>query len=205
MKVIFVLTTRAGWHTIFAPVMKQPDDASLIEQIARAQMDAFAELYDRYHRLVFSVAYAILGDRAVAEEVTLDVFVRVWQRAQTYQPERGKVSTWLVAITRHKAIDLLRWKKLRPESNSLDWDVSSLQNGFTLHDPEEQAELAQQRERVRQALAQLPADQRQALSLAYFRGYSQLQIAEALKEPLGTVKTRIRLGMQKLRELLKEN
>jgi RNA polymerase sigma-70 factor (ECF subfamily) len=154
---------------------------------------------------VFSVAYAILGDRAVAEEVTLDVFVRVWQRAQTYQPERGKVSTWLVAITRHKAIDLLRWKKLRPESNSLDWDVSSLQNGFVLQDPEEQAELAQQQERVRQALAQLPAEQRQALSLAYFRGYSQLQIAEALKEPLGTVKTRIRLGMQKLRELLKEN
>jgi RNA polymerase sigma-70 factor (ECF subfamily) len=185
--------------------MKQADDASLLKQIARAQMDAFGELYDRYNRLVFSVAYAILGDRTIAEEVTLDVFVRVWQRAQTYQPERGKVSTWLVAIARHQAIDVLRWKKSQPQAASLDWDVASPHDKVVLHNPEERAELAQQRERVRAALAQLPDEQRQVLALAYFRGYTHSQIAEALGEPLGTVKTRIRLGMQKLRELLKED
>jgi RNA polymerase sigma-70 factor (ECF subfamily) len=185
--------------------MKKPDDASLIEQIARARKDALSELYDRYNRLVFSVAYAILGDRAIAEEVTLDVFVRVWQRAKTYQPERAKVSTWLVAITRHHAIDILRRKKSHPEESSLDWDIASLQNGFALHNPEEDTNLALQQERVREALTQLPAEQRQALVLAYFKGYSHTQIAEALKQPLGTVKTRIRLAMQKLRQLLKED
>ena len=185
--------------------MKKPDDASLIEQIARAKKDALSELYDRYNRLVFSVAYAILGDRALAEEVTLDVFVRVWQRAKTYQPERAKVSTWLVAITRHHAIDILRRKKSHPETSNLDWDIASVQAGLVFHGLEEGMELASQRERVREALAQLPDEQRQALALAFFRGYSHTQIAEALKQPLGTIKTRIRLGMQKLRELLKED
>ena len=185
--------------------MKKPDDASLIEQIARAKKDALSELYDRYNRLVFSVAYAIVRDRAIAEEVTLDVFVRVWQRAKTYQPERAKVSTWLVAITRHHAIDILRRQKSHPEESSLDWETSALQNGFAYHDPEEGTELTSQRERVREAIAQLPAEQRKALALAYFRGYSHTQIADALKQPLGTIKTRIRLAMQKLRQLLKED
>jgi len=189
----------------FSPVMKKSDDASLIKLIARSKMDAFSELYDRYNRLVFSVAYAIVGDRAIAEEITLDVFVRVWQQAKTYRPERAKVSTWLVAITRHHAIDILRRKKSNLEESSLDWDIASLQNAFALHGPEEGMELAMQRERVREALSQLPAEQRQALALAYFRGYSHTQIAEALKQPLGTIKTRIRLGMQKLRQLLKED
>jgi len=189
----------------FSPVMKKSDDASLIKLIARSKMDAFRELYDRYNLLVFSVAFAIVGDRAIAEEITLDVFVRVWQQAKTYRPERAKVSTWLVAITRHHAIDILRSKKSHPEAGGLDWEISSLQNGFAQHDPEEQMELSLQRERIREALAQLPAEQRQALALAYFRGYSHTQIAEALKQPLGTIKTRIRLGMQKLRQLLKED
>jgi RNA polymerase sigma-70 factor (ECF subfamily) len=184
--------------------MKKPDDASLLAQIARAQMDALDELYDRYNRLVFSVAYAILGDHAIAEEVTMDVFVRVWQRAKTYQPERGKVSTWLIAIARHQAIDVLRWNKRQPQAGSLDWDIPSSQNGFALRAPEERAELSLERKRVFEALAQLPDEQRQALALAYFKGYTHSQIAEVLKEPLGTVKTRIRLGMQKLRKLLKE-
>ena len=189
----------------FSYKMKEPDDAALIERIARAQKDAFSELYDRYNRLVFSIAYAILRDRAITEEVTLDVFVRVWQRAKTYRPERAKVSTWLAAITRHQAIDILRRKKSHPQAGSLDWEVVSLPNGLATRAPEERTELALQRERVRDALAQLPDEQRQALALAYFRGYSHTQIAEALKQPLGTIKTRIRLGMQKLRQLLKED
>jgi RNA polymerase sigma-70 factor (ECF subfamily) len=185
--------------------MKKLDDASLIELIAQAQMDAFSELYDRYNRLVFSVAYAIVGDRAIAEEVTLDVFVHVWQRARTYRPERAKVSTWLVATTRHRAIDILRWKKSHPEAERLDWAESSLQNGLALRDAEEHVELSLQRKRVREALAQLPTDQRQALALAYFSGYSHPQIAEALKQPIGTIKTRIRMAMQKLRQMLQED
>ena len=178
------------------------EDIQLIRQIARAQSNALQELYDRYNRLVFSVAFAIVGDRGIAEEITLDVFVQVWKRAGTYRQERAKVSTWLIAITRNHSIDILRWQKSRPEADSLSWDGISLQNGPAAHNLEEQVESTMERERVRTALSQLPQDQRETLVMAYFRGYTQSQISEALGQPLGTIKTRIRLGMQKLRKLL---
>jgi RNA polymerase sigma-70 factor (ECF subfamily) len=181
------------------------DDVSLIKRIAQAQNDAISELYDHYNRLVFSVAFAILGDRAIAEEVTLDVFVHVWRKAGTYRPDRGKVSTWLIAITRHQAIDVLRWQNSRARANSLNWDEMSLPDGQDIRDQEESIEISLQRERVRKAVAQLPADQRQALALAYFRGYTHLQIAKELNQPLGTIKTRVRLAMKKLRRLLQED
>ena len=182
-----------------------PDDVTLIMLIARAQNKAISTLYDRYNRLVFSVAFAILGDRNMAEEVTLDVFVHVWQRANTYRADRGKVSTWLIAITRNHAIDILRWHKSRPESNILNWDEISAQDGPAPRQTEEQLEISLQRQRVQNAVAQLPADQQQALKLAYFKGYTHPEIAEILKQPLGTIKTRIRLAMQKLRQILKED
>lgn len=185
--------------------MKELDDASLIRLIAQTHMDAFGELYDRYNRLVFSVAYAVVGDHATAEEVTLDVFVHVWQRAKTYRPERAKVSTWLVAITRHKAIDILRWRKSRPEAHSLGLGETILQHQDDPRSPQTQAELSLERDKVRNALAQLPDNQREALVLAYFQDYSHAQIAEALKEPLGTIKTRIRTAMQKLRQMLQDD
>lgn len=183
----------------------KPDDVSLIALIAQSQTDALNKLYDRYSRLVFSVAFAIVGDRAVAEEATLDVFVQVWQRADTYRPEQAKVRTWLIAIARHHAIDILRRQKSRPEASSVSWDEASAYNGPPSHGLEENVQLSLQREKVRDALAELPVDQREALVLAYFKGYTQAQIAETLKQPLGTIKTRIRLAMQKLRKLLEED
>jgi RNA polymerase sigma-70 factor (ECF subfamily) len=178
------------------------DDVTLIRLIADAHTGAVQELYDRYNRLVFSVALAVLGDRSVAEEATLDVFVRVWQGAKTYRPDRAKVNTWLVAITRHHAIDILRWQNSRPDVKSLSLDDLSLSNGPAVPDTEQHVESSLQRARVRNAVAQLPPDQRQALVLAYFKGYSHQQISDVLKQPLGTIKTRIRLAMQKLRETL---
>ncbi len=178
------------------------DDTFLIRLIAESHTDALRELYDRYNRLVFSVALAILGDRAVAEEATLDVFVRVWQGARTYRPERAKVQTWLIAITRHHAIDILRWQNSRPDVKSLSLEAIFLSNESAVSDPQERVELALQQARVREALAQLPAEQRQVLLLAFFRGYTHQQIAETLEQPLGTIKTRIRLAMQKLRQML---
>ena len=183
----------------------QPDDVSLIVLIAQAQKDALNQLYDRYNRLVFSVAFAIVGDRAIAEEITLDVFVQVWQRAGTYRSELAKVRTWLIAITRHHAIDILRMQKSRPEANAVKWDEISSHNGPPAHGLEDGLQLSMQREKVREALSQLPAEQRETLVLAYFKGYTQSQIAEALKQPLGTIKTRVRLAMQKLRKLLEED
>ncbi|MEO5886110.1 MAG: sigma-70 family RNA polymerase sigma factor [Anaerolineales bacterium] len=177
----------------------------MIKLIAQSRQAAIDELYERYNRLVFSVAFAIVGDHGVAEEITLDVFVRVWQRAASYRPELAKVSTWLIAITRHHAIDILRWQSLRPEANSLYWEDISVQAGPVIHNLEDQIEVTLKNEQVRKAVAQLPDEQREALVLAYFKGYTQSQISAALKQPLGTIKTRIRLGMQKLRQLLEED
>jgi RNA polymerase sigma-70 factor (ECF subfamily) len=183
----------------------KPDDAALIALIAQARTDALNQLYDRYNRLVFSVALAVIGDRAVAEEATLDVFVQVWRRAGTYRPDQANVRTWLIAITRHHAIDILRMQKSRPEAHIVSWDEVSALDGPVPHGLEERVQLSMQRERVQKLVAELPPDQRDALVLAYFRGYTQSQIAEALNQPLGTIKTRIRLAMQKLRKLLEED
>jgi RNA polymerase sigma-70 factor (ECF subfamily) len=180
------------------------DDETLIRRIVQAQTEALAQLYDRYHRLVFGLALAIVGDRPTAEEITLDVFMRVWQKAATYRPEQARVSTWLSHIARHHAIDVLRRRAVRPDHGSLSLDDLPGGGAAAGSDPHEQVELRMRRERIRAALGRLPAEQRQALALAYFGGLSQREIAETLSEPLGTIKTRLRLALLKLRELLRD-
>ncbi len=183
---------------------QQLDDDHLIALIVEEQQEALSLLYDRYSRLVFSLAYRTIGDSALAEEITQEVFLRVWEKAHTYRPEQAKVVTWIASITRYRAIDLLRKRKIRPEGNQADWDESQAQEASGSTDVEQMVELRQRQLKVRAALAELPVDQRRALALAYFYGYSHSQIAEHLQEPLGTIKTRIRSGMQKLRVLLEE-
>ena len=180
------------------------EDERLIRLIAQSQEGALAQLYDRYNRLVFSLALAIVNDRATAEEVTLDVFMRVWQKASTYRADQAKVSTWLTHIARHHAIDVLRRRAARPDQHAVHWEDTVLQAESSGHNPQDAAEISLRHERIQAALAQLPPEQRQALSLAFFGGYSHSQIAELLQQPLGTVKTRLRLAMQKLRELLSD-
>jgi len=180
------------------------DDESLVRLIVQSQEQALAQLYDRYHRLIFSLALAIVNDRATAEEIMLDVFMRVWQKAATYRPDQAKVSTWLTHIARHHAIDVLRRRAARVDQFAVQWEDATLTVESSSPDPQETVELSLRRERIYTALAQLPPDQREALHLAYFGGYTQSQIAEVLKQPLGTIKTRLRLAMQKLREFLHE-
>lgn len=179
-------------------------DEKLISLIAQSQEPALTQLYDRYHRLVFSLALAIVNDRETAEEVVLDVFMRVWQKAGTYRVEQAKVTTWLTHIARHHAIDILRRRAARLDQSALHWEdfISNLESSHP--DPQESAELSLRRKRIHAALNQLPHEQKQALLLAYFGGYTQSQIAELLGQPLGTIKTRLRLAMQKLREFLHE-
>jgi RNA polymerase sigma-70 factor (ECF subfamily) len=164
--------------------------------------EALDQLYERYCRLVFGLALAIVGDRSTAEEITLDVFMRVWQKAASYRADHAKVSTWLTHIARHHAIDVLRRQAVRPDQSALSLDEVTPDGAIQTQDAEKLAEHLLLRERVRSAISRLPAEQMQALMLAYFGGYTQSQIADILQQPLGTVKTRIRLAMQKLRELL---
>ncbi len=180
------------------------DDVELIALIARTQADALSELYDRYHRLVFSLALNSVADHATAEEITLDVFTRIWEKAETYRPDQAKVTTWLLSVTRHRSIDVLRQRKTRLARESVNWADVPATAYPSVNSPEEVIELNLRREHVRAAVAQLPAEQKQALALAYFRGYSHSQIAEILQQPLGTVKTRLRSAMQKLRQILQE-
>jgi RNA polymerase sigma-70 factor (ECF subfamily) len=178
------------------------DDERLIQLIAQARPEALSELYDRYGRLVFSLAINAVGDATTAEEVTQDVFMHIWERAWQYRAEQAKVSPWLTSIARHRAIDQLRRQGVRPEGNSVAWADLSPQAGPAGAGPEQATELSIQRQRVRAAVAKLPEEQKQVLALAYFQGYTQAEIAESLSLPLGTVKTRIRLAMEKLRVLL---
>jgi len=182
------------------------DDTDLLRMIAQERHDALSELYDRYGRLVYSLAFHILGDGESAEEVTQDVFWRVWEKAETYRAEQARVSTWLTSIARNRAIDVFRQRRVRPEGQSISWGMLTPNSvpkveGRT---PEEIADRTLVNNQLKEAISSLPAEQRSALILAFFYGYSHSQIAEKLQEPLGTVKTRIRMAVIKLRGLLKE-
>ena len=180
------------------------DDERLIKLIVQLDEKALAQLYDRYSRLVFSLALLIIDDRLTAEEITLDVFMRVWQKAGTYRSDQARVSTWLTHIARHHTIDVLRRRSARPDHYAISWDELFAGVASTEEEPQEFAELSVSRKHIHAALAQLPVDQKQVLILAYFGGYTQLQIAEILNQPIGTIKTRVRLAMQKLRDSLRD-
>ena len=183
---------------------KKFDDESLLRLIARSQSEALSELYNRYSRLVFGLARNAVGDQALAEEITQDVFMRVWNKAGTYQAEQGKVVSWIAGIARNRAIDVFRHQRSRAEGNSVSWEEMPFFDPPDSQNVEQELETKHKQQRVQQALFLLPEEQRQALALAYFRGFTHEQAAEALGQPLGTVKTRIRLGMQKLRQILEE-
>lgn len=178
------------------------EDQTLLHKIARQDAAALAVLYDRYGRLLFSVAFHMVGDKALAEEIMLDVFRRVWEKAASYRADRASVRTWLTSMTRNRAIDMLRRESVRPERDSVSWDELLVEPHAANRSPETAVSQRIEMEKVHAALAKLPPEQQNVLAMAYFRGYSHSQIANQLELPIGTVKTRIRLGMQKLRQML---
>jgi RNA polymerase sigma-70 factor, ECF subfamily len=196
------MSTRSGLNQVS---LAEQDDQGLIHSIGSGQSAALSVLYDRYGRLAFSLAVNIVGDTALAEEITQDVFLQIWNKATTYDSSQGKVVTWLASVTRHRAIDILRRQGSRAEGHQVE-----LEDSFPSFAPDEIAvedtvEFSQEKHRIYNAIVRLPAEQQKVLALAYFKGLTHQEIAEASGEPLGTVKTRIRLGMQKLRQILEEN
>ena len=172
----------------------------LIARTAQGDQAALAMLYDRTSPQVYGLVFKILDNHEAAEEVTLDVYKQVWRQAHTYDETRGTSGGWLMTLARTRAIDRFRASAgERGRLESLDAVEFFVSEGET---PEEDLAGQQRRRYVQQALALLAPEQRQAIALAYFYGLSQSEIAEKLKLPLGTVKTRIRLGMIKLREAL---
>jgi RNA polymerase sigma-70 factor (ECF subfamily) len=184
------------------PESRTPDRV-LLTRMAAGDDRALAELYDRHGRLTFSLACALLGDRADAEEVAADTFLQAWRSAGRFDPRRGSVTTWLAMMARSRALDLLRARGRG--SQALERARASGATGPELvptDSPEGIADRLRIQDRVRRALSDLPEAQRRVIELAYFGGLSQSEIAATLNEPLGTVKTRTRAAMDKLRQAL---
>jgi RNA polymerase sigma-70 factor, ECF subfamily len=170
--------------------------------VASGDHQALAELYDSLAGVLYSTAVHILGDPREAEEVIQDVFIQIWNRAATFNGELGAPFHWTLGITRHRCIDYLRARQRRSrliDEATTETEILSRPESSAAHDPLSTEELA----KVRVAVNGLPPDQRQAIELAFFGGLTHQEIAEALHEPLGTIKARIRRGMLKLRESLK--
>jgi RNA polymerase sigma-70 factor (ECF subfamily) len=171
----------------------------LIQQVAKQDRDAFSQLYDRFSTLVFTLAMRMLKARSDAEDLLQEVFVQVWRQAQNYSAERGSPEAWIINIARSRAIDKIRSIRRMQKSFVHTDDPARAESPGTV---ESSAAESETRLTMNSALANLPDPQRKVLELAYFDGLTQNEIADRLAEPLGTVKTRMRSGIQKLREIL---
>ncbi len=167
------------------------DEMRLVARIRAGDQQAMSELYDRYAKVVYAVALRVLQDAAGAEDVLQDVFLQLWRNPDAFDASRGSLAAWLAVISRHKSIDRLR--KRRPETDIEDCVIAS---GPDLRDETERTLVI---EKVRVVLAEMNPDQRKVLELAFFQGLTHTEIAAKTGEPLGTVKTRIRSGLQLLR------
>ena len=174
-------------------------DLDLVTLLRVQPADGIAALYDRYGRLVFSMALRVVQDRGAAEEITQDVFMRCWRNLDRYQPSQGSLASWLLSITHNRAIDELRSRRGKDARREISDD--ELQPQAAIDPGFDEALL---RGEIQQALLLLPAAQRDVIELVCWNGLTRREIAERLRLPLGTVHTRLRLGMEKLRESLRQ-
>ena len=181
---------------------RQSEDAELITRILGHDKDALSVIYDRYSRLVYSLAVRMVEKPELAEEVTQDVFMTLWRRGSSYKSERGPFTAWLLSITHNRCIDELR--RLKRHSRYPTVELDEVANVLATHSDEVPSAVMTQldREAILKAMEQLPVSQREVITMAYFQGFTQSEISEAMGAPLGTVKTRMRLGLLKLRDIL---
>lgn len=191
---------RAGSVPPFRLLPREETWRGWVRKAAEGDEHSLARLYDETNQFVHGIALRILGAAADAEEVTLDVYSQVWRTAASFSEERGTVTAWLSMLTRSRALDRLRSSAARSRNTTALSDTFDIPSEG--HDPEQASFLGQQSKLVRQALSGLSPEQREAIELAYFHGLTQSEISSQLKQPLGTVKTRIRSGMIKLRDSL---
>ena len=172
-------------------------DEDLISLVEAADAEAFATLYDRHSRAAFSLAYRMMGERQAAEDLAQDAFLKVWRSASSYRAERGSVRTWILSIVHNRGIDQLRTQASRRRTQD------KIEASAPRSQPSEAFEETwrnSQRDQVREALNTLPPEQLTILELAYFSGYTHVEISDLLRLPLGTVKGRMRLGRKKIRD-----
>ena len=173
-------------------------DEKLLEAVARGDEDALATLYDRYGRVAYGLAFRVLRDGPLAEDAVQEAFLQVWRSAAQFRPERAKVGTWLLTFVHRRAVDLVR-REERRRTEPEDAAPAPVGPGA-----DEDVEVRSKRAIVQDALRRLPAEQREAIELAYYGGYTQSELAERLGQPLGTIKSRMFSGLTRLRALLAE-
>ncbi len=187
---------REGTKVAMAP--SSVDDVTLLERVTQGDREAFMELYRRYANLVYSMALRVVRDSQTAEEVAQEVFLKIWQKGALYHPARGKFSSWLLSVTRFTAIDRLRYEKRRPAVENTNDEMAQPQE---LRRLSADHTLWEQGQQLRMLIETLPPEQREVVELAYFGGLTHRELAEYLNLPLGTVKSRLRLGLNKLRAM----
>jgi RNA polymerase sigma factor (sigma-70 family) len=192
-------TVVQGGKEAAARALASLSDEALLAIIATPDGDlALAELYDRYGKIAYGLAYRVLRDSALAEDAVQEAFITVWRTAGTYISERGKPRTWLLTLVHRRAVDLVRREQRRRVPAAADEPAPATPAA------EDEATLRDRRRAVQAALTQLPADQREALELAYYGGLTQTELAQQLGVPLGTVKSRMFAGLRRLGDLLRE-
>jgi RNA polymerase sigma factor (sigma-70 family) len=175
-------------------------DEALVALVARGDDGALAALYDRFGRVAYGLALRVVRDRALAEDAVQEAFLTVWRNADRFMPERAKASTWILTFVHRRAVDLVRREERRRTEPLPETPLEGVAPAT-----DEEAWLRLRRERVQSALRMLPDQQREAIELAYFGGFTQSELAERLGEPLGTIKSRMFTGLARLRELLADN
>jgi RNA polymerase sigma-70 factor, ECF subfamily len=172
-------------------------DEDLISLVEAADAEAFSTLYDRHSRAAFSLAYRMMGERQAAEDLTQDAFLKVWRGASSFRAERGSVRTWILSIVHNRGIDQIRSQAIqRRTQDKIEASASRSQPSEAFAETWRNS----QRDQVREALNTLPPEQLKVLELAYFSGYTHVEISDLLRLPLGTVKGRMRLGLKKIRD-----
>jgi len=190
-----------GGRQVVAEGGDQGPEAGLAAELAAGNDEALAELYDRYGGLAYGVALRVLGDPGRAEDAVQDAFMNVWARASTFDPQRGSLRAWLLASVRNRSIDYLRGRGAHERAErSLEPDAAY---ALSPSDPWREVALSIERGAVRDAMQSLPVEQRQVIELVYFGGYTQAEIADMTRVPLGTVKGRMRLGLEKMSSFLR--
>ncbi len=181
------------------------DDHQLIQRISQVDKEALEALYVRYQTPVYSLAMFMLKQPALAEEVTQDIFLNIWLKAGSFNAERGQPKGWIMSVAHHKIVDLIRSRRRTiVNTDPADYETLDLLPAAGAS-TEAQVEQTLERERIMRALATIPESQKEVIMLAYFEGFSQSEMAGRLDQPLGTIKTRVRLAMQKLRTVLEND
>ena len=189
-------------YAVLQVVLRFKDDAELVQRLKAREPHAMADLYDRYARLAYSLIYRVVRDGAASEDLLQETFLRVWNRVQSFDPQRGALGPWILTVARNRAIDYLRSIQGRMSASTLELD--RIENPALVSQFEAGALSIDRARRLKSAFEKLTPNQRMVIELAYYEGLSQTEMAERMKQPLGTVKTWVRGALKALRDELTE-